>query len=108
MQLLNKKTHIDFLSLRKLALVLSVVLMLISIAALATRSLNFGIDFTGGTLVEVGYSDAVEVDTVRKALDEAAKHELGEAIIHEYMHAHRPRFLPTLASPATAPASLRT
>ncbi|MCP4008044.1 MAG: protein translocase subunit SecF, partial [Proteobacteria bacterium] len=81
MQLLNKKTHIDFLSLRKLALVLSVVLMLISIAALATRSLNFGIDFTGGTLVEVGYSEAVEVDTVRKALNEAG---INDAIVQHF------------------------
>ncbi|MCP4008789.1 MAG: protein translocase subunit SecF, partial [Proteobacteria bacterium] len=57
------------------------VLMLISIAALATRSLNFGIDFTGGTLVEVGYSEAVEVDTVRKALDEAG---INDAIVQHF------------------------
>ncbi len=81
MQLLNKKTHIDFLSLRKLALGLSVVLILVSITALATRSLNFGIDFTGGTLVEVGYSDSVEVDTVRKALNEAG---INDAIVQHF------------------------
>ncbi len=71
MQFLNKKTHIDFLSKRKLTLALSVALIIISIAALATRSLNFGIDFTGGTLVEVGYSNAVKIDTVRDALADA-------------------------------------
>ncbi len=81
MQLLNKKTHIDFLALRKLALVFSVVLMLISISALLTRSLNFGIDFTGGTLVEVGYSEAVEVDTVRSALNGVG---INDAIVQHF------------------------
>ena len=81
MQLLNKKTSIDFLALRKLALILSVALMLISVVALATRSLNFGIDFTGGTLVEVGYSNAVRVDTIRGALTEAG---VNDAIVQHF------------------------
>ena len=71
MQFLNKQTHIDFLSLRKLALMLSVAMVLISIAALVMRGLNFGIDFTGGTLVEVGYSENIEVDKVRDDLLDA-------------------------------------
>ncbi len=81
MQLLNKKTSIDFLALRKLALILSLTLMLVSIVALATRSLNFGIDFTGGTLVEVGYSEAVEVDMVRGILTEAG---INDAIVQHF------------------------
>jgi preprotein translocase subunit SecF len=81
MQLLNKKTHIDFLALRKPALMLSIALILISIVALATRGLNFGIDFTGGTLVEVGFSEAVEVDTVRTALNEAG---INDAIVQHF------------------------
>ncbi len=81
MQLLSKKTSIDFLALRKLALILSVVLMLISVVALATRSLNFGIDFTGGTLVEVGYNEAVRVDTVRSALTNAG---INDAIVQHF------------------------
>jgi preprotein translocase subunit SecF len=81
MQFLNKKTHIDFLSKLKLTLALSVALMIISIAALAMRSLNFGIDFTGGTLVEVGYSNAVKIDTVRDALAEAG---INDAIVQHF------------------------
>jgi len=81
MQLLNRKTNIDFLALRKPALMLSIALMLISIVALATRGLNFGIDFTGGTLVEVGFSEAVEVDTVRTALNEAG---INDAIVQHF------------------------
>jgi len=81
MQLLNRKTTIDFLAIRKIAIGLSTALILISIAALATRSLNFGIDFTGGTLVEVGYSDPVEVDTVRGSLSEAG---FSDAIVQHF------------------------
>ncbi len=81
MQIFNKETQIDFLGKRKLALVVSIALIIISIAALATRGLNFGIDFTGGTLVEVGYDQAVEVDSVRTTLTEAG---FDQAIVQHF------------------------
>jgi len=62
------ESNIDFLGRRKVAVIFSVVLVLVSIALLATRGLNFGIDFTGGTLVEVGYPQAVELDPIRQQL----------------------------------------
>jgi preprotein translocase subunit SecF len=62
------EANIDFLGHRKVAVLISVVLVLISIALLATRGLNFGIDFTGGTLVEVGYPEAVDLDPIRRQL----------------------------------------
>jgi len=62
------EANIDFLGHRKVAILISVVLVLISIALLATRGLNFGIDFTGGTLVEVGYPEAVALDPIRRQL----------------------------------------
>ncbi len=68
MEFFKRTTHIDFLGQRKLAAVLSVVLILLSIGSLATRGLNLGVDFTGGTLVEVGYSEAIEPQAVRDAL----------------------------------------
>ncbi len=68
MQLLNQTTKIDFLGKRKLALVLSVILIVISITSFITRGLSLGIDFTGGTLVEVGYDSAVAIEDVRSAL----------------------------------------
>ena len=71
MQILNKTTTFDFLGKRKLSLVFSLVLIVVSIGAIAARGLNFGIDFTGGTLVEVGYDQAVDVESVRGALNEA-------------------------------------
>ena len=69
MEIIKANTQIDFLGKRKLAAICSVILILVSIAALFTRGLNFGIDFTGGTLVEVGYEQSVEIETVRSALE---------------------------------------
>jgi preprotein translocase subunit SecF len=63
-----KNFHIDFLGKRKLAMAFSLLLVIISLASLATRGLTFGIDFTGGTLVEVSYQDAVAIDDVRSDL----------------------------------------
>lgn len=68
MELFTHKTHIDFLGKRNLALVLSATLIILSILSLAVRGLNFGIDFTGGTLVEVEYSQPAKLDVVRQAL----------------------------------------
>lgn len=68
MHLLSGNTTIDFMSKRKVAIVFSLALMLISIGSLVTKGLNFGIDFTGGTLIEVGYSESVELGKVRDAL----------------------------------------
>ena len=53
---------------RKIAVVFSALLLSVSIVSLVTQKLNFGIDFTGGTLVEVGYSETVELDEVRSVL----------------------------------------
>ncbi len=56
MRLIKEKTSIDFLSKspRSVALVISAVLIIVSIGSLAIRGLDFGIDFTGGVLLEVG------------------------------------------------------
>ncbi|TVP76398.1 protein translocase subunit SecF [Thioalkalivibrio sp.] len=62
------ESNINFLGHRKMAVMISVILVLVSIALLATRGLNFGVDFTGGTLVEVGYPQAVELDPIRQQL----------------------------------------
>ena len=69
MKLINK-TNIDFLSLgrRKIALAISALLVVVSLVSLATRGLEFGIDFTGGILLEVGYPQAADLDEIRNNL----------------------------------------
>ena len=71
MKILNQKTTIDFMSKNKLALIFSAVLIIISIISLSTRGLNFGLDFTGGTLIEVGYPSPPNTSDVRAKLADA-------------------------------------
>ncbi|MCV6637166.1 protein translocase subunit SecF [Candidatus Albibeggiatoa sp. nov. NOAA] len=69
MNILNRFDYnYDFLGKRKVATIVSTILMLIALASLGLKGLSFGIDFTGGTLVEVRYSVPVELDEVRELL----------------------------------------
>lgn len=61
---------IDFMGKRVFAVAFSAVLIIASITSLATKGLNLGLDFTGGTLVELHYSEAPELETVRQHLAE--------------------------------------
>ncbi|MGM0593955.1 MAG: protein translocase subunit SecF [Pseudomonadota bacterium] len=70
MQLFNKETQINFLGLRKPAMMLSLLLILVAIGSIATRGFNFGIDFTGGTIIEVGYTESAELSQIRDILAE--------------------------------------
>jgi preprotein translocase subunit SecF len=71
MKFLNRKTNIDFMSQRKLALIFSTIMIVLSITSLTFRGLNFGLDFTGGTLIEVGYPSAPDTTQVREKLANA-------------------------------------
>ena len=71
MQLFKKPTHFDFMGKRVPAVVFSVILLLISLGSLVTQGLNFGLDFTGGTLIEMGYEKPVDLDRVRGKLEAA-------------------------------------
>jgi preprotein translocase subunit SecF len=63
---------IKFMNKSKIAMAVSLTLIIISLVSLATRGLNLGIDFTGGYLIEAGYKTDVNLDEVRTALSDAA------------------------------------
>jgi preprotein translocase subunit SecF len=69
MQLLNMKETIRFMSLKKPAAILSVFLIIGSIISLAINHLNWGLDFTGGTQIEVGYGQTADLSQIRKQLE---------------------------------------
>lgn len=74
MKIFARVPNINFMGQRKKGLWASSILTLIAIGMIAFHGLNFGIDFTGGVLVEVSYPEAVELDEVRANLGEAGYH----------------------------------
>ncbi|NOS88513.1 MAG: protein translocase subunit SecF [Methylococcaceae bacterium] len=76
-----KTTNINFIGNRKIWLIFSGILMIISIASLAVRGLQMGIDFTGGTLIEVGYQQAADLDVLRNTLDGSG---FGDATVQNF------------------------
>ena len=81
MRILSKKTRIDFMGQRKMAFAMSAILMALSIGSLATRGLNFGLDFTGGMLIEVSYPSAPRISEVRANLGAAG---LDDAVVQTF------------------------
>ena len=71
MKIVSNDLRIDFMRFKTAAVALSVIWLIAAAAAIGIRGLNFGIDFTGGTLIEVGYQNDVELDLVRSTLAEA-------------------------------------
>ncbi len=67
MQILTD-TNINFMSHRKIAMTISSILIVISILSLGINGLQLGLDFTGGTLLEVAYPDAAELKPIRDTL----------------------------------------
>lgn len=66
-----KMPFIDFMDKRKIASVVSILLVTLSLGSLGVQGLNLGLDFTGGTLVEVIFAEPVDPEQVRGILDDA-------------------------------------
>ncbi len=77
----TKQDRFDFMGRRTLAYIFSGILLLGSAAGLVTNGLNLGIDFTGGTLVELGYPEPADLDAIRAALGES---EFGDASVQAF------------------------
>ncbi len=81
MELIHPGLNIDFIGKRKTAFIISALLILLSLGSLVFKGLNFGIDFTGGTLVEVKFDKAPNIADVRAAISPMG---YGNAIIQEF------------------------
>lgn len=68
----TKDTTIDFLKYRKLGYALSIAMCIISILSIAFKGFNYGIDFSGGILVEIKSSSQIDMEQIRKDLEHVA------------------------------------
>ncbi|MBQ0794721.1 protein translocase subunit SecF [Zhongshania sp.] len=64
----DTKKIVNFMGARRIAMLMSIAVMVASVAVLAVKGLNFGLDFTGGTLIEVIYEESVPLERVREDL----------------------------------------
>ena len=85
MELFRIKKDIPFMSYGRLTTAISLITFILAIIFLATRGLNFGVDFTGGTVMEVNYPQAANLEKVRKAIDGIG---LKEATVQNFGSSH--------------------
>jgi preprotein translocase subunit SecF len=81
MEFFKKTPNIDFMGKRRVWFAISAAIVLLSLLSVLFRGLNWGIDFTGGTLLELHYAEPVELDSVRAALDEKG---FGGAVVQHF------------------------
>ena len=81
LRLVPEKTDIKFMAMRKIAFVLSLALIIGSIGLYVSKGLNYGIDFEGGILMEVGSSQPVDIARMRSATSNLG---LGEVALQEF------------------------
>ncbi|WP_133470581.1 protein translocase subunit SecF [Paraglaciecola marina] len=81
MQLLNMKETVAFMALKKPAAALSILLLIGSLVSLAVNQLNWGLDFTGGTQIEVGYENTANLEEIRKVLEQS---DFKDAVVQNF------------------------
>ncbi|WP_460876692.1 protein translocase subunit SecF [Rhodanobacter koreensis] len=69
MEIFNHDSNIPFLGMRKYSIAIAIFLMVASVVLIATKGLNYGLDFTGGVSMVVDYDQSVQIADVRAALD---------------------------------------
>ncbi|KKD01549.1 MULTISPECIES: protein translocase subunit SecF [Photobacterium] len=80
-QIMKADKVIDFMRWSKLAFVLSAVMIIASISVVLTKGMNWGLDFTGGTLIEVGFEQPADLAQIRDSLEVAG---FGDAIVQNF------------------------
>jgi preprotein translocase subunit SecF len=81
MEFFRKKTAYPFMATRRRWYMVSAILILGSLVALAVRGINFGIDFTGGVVLEMSFPEAANLEKVRDSLEEAG---YGSAVVQSF------------------------
>jgi len=81
MQLLKTNYVIDFMGKRNIAMIFSAILLLGAVGSIVTRGLSLGIDFTGGTLIEVGYTQDANLPVIRETLTQGGH---GDASVQQF------------------------
>lgn len=81
MEFFKKQTAIDFMGLRRWTATLSIILFLAAVSTLAIKGLNWGLDFTGGTQVQVAYNSPADLVQIREQLTQAG---FNEAVVQSY------------------------
>ncbi|PCH65887.1 MAG: protein translocase subunit SecF [Gammaproteobacteria bacterium] len=85
MQFLKEQTNFNFMGKRKIAALFSGLLIIASIASLAIQGLNFGIDFTGGTMIELAYEEEANLENIRGILQQNG---YGDALVQNFGSIH--------------------
>ena len=70
MEFFRVKKDIPFMNYRKISVIISFAIFFFSVLFLFTRGLNLGVDFTGGTIMEVSYPQVANIESIRSTLDE--------------------------------------
>ncbi|MTJ02105.1 protein translocase subunit SecF [Idiomarina piscisalsi] len=79
--MINSEERLPFMRFRGIAGIISALLVIASIVSLSVNKLNFGLDFTGGTLLEVGFQEPADLNRVRSSLESEG---FGDAVVQNY------------------------
>jgi len=85
LEFFERQTHINFLGLRKEAALLSLSLCLLSLIILLTHGLNWGLDFTGGTQLQLFFEKEANIPAIRQQLKQGG---FSEAVVQSYGSSH--------------------